>query len=106
MPTTTYWLGLRREYLGNASLGDVANGAYITWGYDSNVQSNLIDIDTPGTDARDASLTWGQRRSRDSAAGISFNVTASGGSGADEYIDVNVQFESRLVFSQPAYDAG
>lgn len=101
--STTYWLGLRRKYLGNASLGDVANGAYITWGYDSNVQSNLIDIDTPGTDARDASLNVGSTFT-DSAAGISFNVTASGGSGADEYIDVNVQFESRLVFSQPAYD--
>jgi uncharacterized delta-60 repeat protein len=101
--STTYWLGLRRKYLGNASLGDVANGAYITWGYDSNVQSNLIDIDTPGTDARDASLNVGSTFT-DSAAGISFEVTASGGSGAGEYIDVNVQFESRLVFSQPAYD--
>ena len=101
--STTYWLGLRRKYLGNASLGDIANGAYITWGYDSNVQSNLIDIDTPGTDARDASLNVGSTFT-DSAAGISFNVTASGGSGAGEYIDVNVQFESRLVFSQPAYD--
>lgn len=101
--STTYWLGLRRKYLGHGTLGDVANGAYITWGYDSNVQSNLIDIDTPGTDARDASLNVGSTFT-DSAAGITFNVTASGGSGADEYIDVNVQFESRLVFSQPAYD--
>ena len=100
---TTYWLGLRRKYTGHASLGDVANGAYIIWGYDSSVQSNLIDIDTPGTDARDASLNVGSSFT-DTVAGITFNVTASGGSGADEYIDVNVQFESRLVFSQAAYD--
>ena len=101
--STNYWLGLRRKYVGHPTLSDVANGAYITWGYEANVQSQMIDIDTPGTNPKDASLNVGSTFN-DTAAGIAFHVTASGGTGAGEYIDVQVTFQPRLIFSQSAYD--
>ena len=98
---TDYWLGYRRKYVSHATHSDVSNGAYIFWGYHDNVASNLIDIDTPGSNDRDASLNVGSTFN-DSAAGVSFQVTAAGGSGTAEYLEIAVSFQPRLVFASAA----
>lgn len=100
--TTDYWIGHRRKYVGHPTLSDISSGAYILWGYHDNVQSSLIDIDTPGNTPSDASLNVGNTFN-DTAAGVSFTVSAAGGSGTEEYLDVNVAFKPRIVFQSPAF---
>ncbi len=101
--TENYWIGYRRKYVGHATRSDVSNGAYITWGYDYQTTSNLIDIDTPGVTPNDASLNVGNTFD-DTEAGIEFTVTAAGGSGINEYLDIAVTFDPRISFSQTSYD--
>ncbi len=98
-----YWIGYRRKYLNHPSRGDISNGAYFTWGYDYQNQSNLIDLDTPGSSPNDASLDVGDSFD-DTAAGIGFTVTAAGGSGTDEYLDIDITFQPRVSFSQSSYE--
>lgn len=101
--TENYWVGYRRKYAGHPSRGDVSLGAYLMWGYDFQSTSNLIDVDTPGVSPNDASLNVGNTFD-DTAAGIQFTVTAAGGSGNDEYLDIAVTFDPRISFSQTSYD--
>lgn len=98
---TDYWIGYRRKYQSGA-LSDVSQGAYLLWSFDSETRSHLIDVDTPGTDTTDASLNVGQTFN-DAAAGVSFTVTAAGGSGVTEFLDVQVSFQPRLTFDKPTY---
>ncbi len=98
-----YWISYRRQFAGHSTHSDVSSGAYIIWGYDYQNTSKLIDIDTPGADARDASLNVGSTFD-DNAAGIHLTVTGSGGSGSAEYIDVALTYDARVSFSQTSYD--
>ncbi len=98
-----YWVGYRRKYVGHATRSDISAGAYFMWGYDYQSQSNLIDLDTPGTSPNDASLNVGDTFD-DSAAGVEFTVTAAGGSGTDEYLDISVTFDPRISFSESTYN--
>lgn len=109
--TTNYWLGYRRKYAGDATLSDMANGAYVTWGYNTNKQGNLLDLDTPSTEAdfespdytpQDASLNVGSTLA-DTASGISINVTAAGGTTPNEYLDIQITYAPRIAFSQPKF---
>lgn len=83
--TRDYWIGYRRA-TSNTSLD---GGAYILWGYNSNQQSNLLDLTTPGTSASDAGLAIGATLN-DTARGITIKPLAQGGSGAEEYLDVQI----------------
>ncbi|MCB1229279.1 MAG: hypothetical protein KDN19_03380 [Verrucomicrobiae bacterium] len=98
-----YWIGYRRKYAGHPTHGDMGSGAYVMWGYKTAQNSHLIDIDTPGSDARDASLNVGNTFD-DPAAGIHMTATAAGGSGAGEWLDVTVAFDSRIRFTSSVLD--
>ncbi|MES2476699.1 MAG: Calx-beta domain-containing protein [Verrucomicrobiota bacterium] len=95
-----YWISYRRA-TANASLD---NGAYIIWGGNSNDNGVLLDMTTPGTNStNDAALAVGATFN-DSAAGITLNPVAKGGSGADEWLDVQVTFQPRITWEKSAYD--
>ena len=98
--TQDYWVGFRRATT-NATLD---NGAYIVWGYNQNQQGNLLDLRTPNADVSDCALQVGSSFN-DSAAGITFTTLARGGSGNDEWLDVQVGFQPRIQFSAPAFVA-
>lgn len=99
--TRDYWIGYRRKFVGSA-LNDVSAGAYFVWANEADARSQLIDIDTPGSDAGDASLNVGNTFN-DAESGISFKVSAAGGSGVSEYLDVQVSFQSRIFFDKKSY---
>lgn len=90
-PVRDYWIGYRRA-TDNASLD---GGAYVMWGYNNNQTSSLLDLTTPGSDPEDAGLALGVAFN-DAAAGITLKPVAQGGEGADEWLDVQVTFESRV----------
>ncbi|MDB6137357.1 MAG: hypothetical protein JWO94_429, partial [Verrucomicrobiaceae bacterium] len=94
---TDYWVAFRRRYQDYADLADMGNGAYVFWAVNGDPSSELIDIDTPGTNAKDASLNTGHTFT-DSAAGITLQVVASGGADTDAYLDVQVTFQNRIAF--------
>jgi uncharacterized delta-60 repeat protein len=94
-----YWIGYRRATT-NVSLN---NGAYVIWGYNANRQGSLLDLTTPGVaTTHDEALAIGSTFN-DSAAGISLKPLAQGGSGSEEYLDVQVSFQPRIQWSQPAF---
>ncbi|MBC8009635.1 MAG: hypothetical protein H7067_06025, partial [Burkholderiales bacterium] len=90
-PDRDYWIGYRRG-TENASLD---GGAYVLWGYNRNTTGDLLDLATPGADPFDAGLRVGQTF-HDSAAGITLLPVAQGGSGAEEWLDVQVTFAPRI----------
>ncbi len=92
-----YWIGYRRKYQGYPGFSDMGNGAYVFWAKQGVESTELIDIDTPGTNAKDASLNTTQTFN-DSAAGITLQVTQAGGSSPGEYLDVQVTFSNRIAF--------
>ena len=90
-----YWIGLRRA-TSNASMD---GGAYVLWGYNENRESELLDLTAPVNDLASAALAVGFTFN-DSVAGITLNPVAQGGSGADEWLDVQVTFQPRLAWAQ------
>ncbi len=98
--TQDYWIGHRRA-TSNAALD---NGAYVLWGYNNNQQGDLLDLNTPGTSASDSALQVGQSFN-DTAAGITLTTVARGGTGNDEWIDVQVAFQPRIQFSSTNFVA-
>ncbi len=103
--TRNYWVSYRRQYadlIGNP-LADISAGAQIHWGYNNFRGSSLIDCDTPAGSAQDASLNVGKSLV-DAAAGLTFTVKAAGGSGLDEYIDVEFSQNGRIFPLQTQYD--
>ncbi len=100
--TRQYWLGYRRKYLGDAVYGAAGNGATLVWGYRGNQQSDLIDV-SPATTAEDAPLAVGSTFN-DTAAGVSFTVSGQGGVSPNEYLDVQINFQSRVILDATAFD--
>ncbi len=96
--TRDYWIGYRRG-LANAALD---GGAYVLWGYNQNVPGDLIDINTPNSNALDSPLAIGQTFN-DAVAGITLRPTAQGGSLAEEWLDVEVTFQPRIQWAKTAY---
>lgn len=99
--TRDYWIGYRRA-TSNSSLD---GGAYVLWGYNVNQQSNLLDLTTPGTSASDAGLAIGATLN-DSARGITITPVAQGGSGAEEYLDVQVGLTPLVQWSATSVIVG
>lgn len=89
-----YWIGLRRG-TSNASMD---GGAYVIWGYNANAQGNLIDLTSPVNETANAALAVGATFN-DTAAGIILHPVAQGGSGADEWLDVQVTLQPRLYWA-------
>jgi M6 family metalloprotease-like protein/uncharacterized delta-60 repeat protein len=93
-----YWIGYRRA-TSNTSLD---NGAYVLWGYNQNDLGKLLDMTTPGTNVNDAALGIGASFN-DSAAGITLQTIAQGGTGADEWLDVQVTIQPRISWTLSEY---
>lgn len=89
-----YWIGLRRA-TSNASMD---GGAYVLWGYNENRESDLLDLTAPVNDLTSAALAVGATFT-DSVAGITLQPIAQGGSGADEWLDVQVTLQPRLAWA-------
>ncbi len=86
--TRDYWIGYRR----NGTLGSMADRAYVLWGYNFGYdEGDLLDMNTPGSDVKDAGLAIGQTY-EDPEKGISFTPIAQGGSGGNEWLDIQVTF--------------
>ena len=98
--TRDYWIGYRR----GTSSGSADNGAYILWGYNSANPGDLLDLVTPGTDAGNAPLPL-NTTFNDSAAGITLRPVAQGGSGAEEWLDVQVTYQPRIQWAVTSYVA-
>lgn len=96
--THDYWIGHRRA----TSNSGLDNGAYILWGFNENTYGELLDMTTPGTTPNDAALAVGVTFN-DTNAGIALRPTARGGSGADEWLDVQVTFQPRIQWEQSIY---
>jgi uncharacterized delta-60 repeat protein len=98
-----YWIGYRR----GTTNGNFDNGAYILWGYHNNQQGNLLDM-TPGTanNFDDSALAVGATFN-DPTAALTIKTVARGGSGADEWLDIQVNTLSNVHWSQTAeYNVG
>ncbi len=95
--TQDYWIG-HRHGLSNPAL---LNGACILWGYNAVQQSNLLDF-TPATDANDAPLAVGASF-HDLAEGLTIHPLAAGGASPNEYLDVQISFDSRIQWSSTTY---
>ena len=96
-----YWIGYRRATT-NASLD---GGAYVAWGYNDNRRGNLLDLTAPyggSNDVDNAALAVGATFN-DSAAGITLHPVAQGGSGADEYLDVEVTLQTRISWDKAEF---
>lgn len=92
---TDYWIGYRRATT-NASMD---GGAYVLWGYNNaNEKSNLLDLTTPGSNPADAGLAVGATFT-DTVAGITLAPVGQGGSGAEEYLDVQVTLQPRIAWT-------
>lgn len=81
-----YWIGLRQNF----SSGTLrADGAYVVWGFNQRLQSQVLDLNTPGVNANDAVLAIGSTFT-DARYGISIKPVARGGSEPDQWLDVEV----------------
>lgn len=98
--TEDYWIALRRGTT-NASMN---GGAYVLWGYNDNRQSNLLDLTSPVNTTASAALAVGATLT-DDVAGITLKPTAQGGSGADEWLDVEVTLKPRISWAQAEFVA-
>ena len=96
-PTRDYWIGYRRA-TDNATLN---SGAYVIWGYNTNRPGDLLDLSGPGSDPTDSALALGEAFA-DNAAAITLKPIAQGGSGADEWIDVEVIIGRRIQWLSAA----
>lgn len=86
-----YWLGYRTAFSANTSL---QKGVYLNWQRSGQTRCWLVDT-TPNTTAgkNDAPITLGRTYS-DSAANMHLTPLATGGTGADRWIDVRVNLGS------------
>ena len=65
------------------------HGAYIFWGYNTNHQSELLDMTTPGISDLDAALAIGTTFT-DADSHVIIRPVAEGGTSPDEFIDVQI----------------
>lgn len=101
-----WWVGYRR--LPHAASPALATSAYVVAEGLYVNHPNLLDM-TPGSlspessDRTDAGLPVGSQY-HDSARGVTIRTLTSGGSAPNEWIDVQVEFESRIQFVTTAVE--
>jgi hypothetical protein len=86
-----YWLGLRQAFTTGTPRID---GAYVIWGHNQRLQTQLLDLTTPGAGgsangALDASLPIGSTFT-DPRYGVAFKVLGRGGEDPSEWLDIEV----------------
>ncbi|MDP1579306.1 MAG: Calx-beta domain-containing protein [Candidatus Didemnitutus sp.] len=96
--TRDYWIGYRR----GSGATSLDGGAYVLWGYNTNQESDLLDMTTPGANVSDAGLAIGVTFT-DAVAGITIRPVAQGGSGAEEYLDVAVGLQPIVQWSRASW---
>lgn len=96
-----YWIGYRRL----SEFPHMNNGAYVLRGDYKINESELLDLTTPGNSINDAALSLNQTFT-DAAAGVSMTPVAQGGTGADEWLDVQVTFTPRVSWAATEVVAG
>ena len=90
--TYNYWVSCHTDFTTNFSM---TNGVYVQWGYNYNRQSDLLDMNTPGTSDQDAGLYIGGIFTDVAAAsgqGVTIHPLARGGTAPNEYRDIQVIF--------------
>ncbi len=97
--TEDYWIGFSPEVNGSPAL---LNGAYVMWGYNAVRESNLLDLATPGSNATDAPLAIGATFN-DTAAGLTIQPLAKGGTSPNEWLDVQITLTPRIQWSAASY---
>ncbi len=81
-----YWIGLRQNF---ATGTPTSAGAYVTWGFNQRMQSQLLDLTTPGLSANDSALAVGATFT-DAQYGVSIKALARGGTAPEEWLDVEI----------------
>lgn len=100
-----YWVGHRKLY---GAPYNLSNGAYVVAEGLYKDRPNLIDM-TPNSngnstlDRQDCGLPVGSIR-YDANAGVRFETVASGGVTPNEWIDVNIQFDSRIELTSASIE--
>jgi M6 family metalloprotease-like protein len=90
--THNYWVACRTDLANNYSM---TNGVYLEWGYNVTRQSDLLDVNTPGTSDQDAGLYVGGIFNDAAAAsglGVTIHPLDRGGVPPNEYRDVQIIF--------------
>ncbi len=81
-----FWVGLRQSFATGTPRSD---GAYVVWGYNQRLQSQLLDLTTPGSSANDAYLPIGTAFT-DAASGVTLKPVARGGSDPEQWLEIEV----------------
>lgn len=81
-----YWIGLRQNFSTGTPRAD---GAYIIWGHNQNLQTQLLDLTTPGASANDAALAVGATFN-DPLYGVTIKPIARGGDEPSQWLDVEI----------------
>ncbi len=86
-----YWIGLRQNFATGTLRAD---GAYVIWGHNQRLQTQLLDLNTPGgtgtaNGTGDAALPVGATF-RDPQYGIALRTVARGGEAPSEWLDIEV----------------
>jgi len=90
--TYNYWVSCRTDFTNNFSL---TNGVYVQWGYNFTRQSDLLDMNTPGSSDQDAGLLIGGIFTDIAAAsglGVTIHPLDRGGTPPNEYRDIQITF--------------
>jgi sugar lactone lactonase YvrE len=90
--THNYWVSCHTDFTNNYSM---TNGVYVQWGYNTKRASDLLDLNTPGTNDKDAGLYIGDiftDAAAASAQGVTIHPLAKGGTPPNEYRDVQIIF--------------
>ena len=90
--TYNYWISCRDDFSQNNSM---SNGVYMQWGYNFTKQSDLLDMNTPGSSDQDAGLLVGGIFTDMAAAsglGVTIHPLARGGTSPNEYRDIQITF--------------
>lgn len=85
------WVGYRAAARGD---GSSSNGVFVYLAETGQAKTQLIDCTTPGVDGYDAALQLGSTLS-DPLSGITIRPVGKGGSGTEQYFDVEVTIPQR-----------
>ena len=90
-PPEYYWLGYRKRLENNPWL---QSGIYLIWERPGFDRSWLLDTTPSSAEGRDDGAVVLGRTYSDTAAGVHITALGTGGTGADEWIDVAINFGS------------
>ena len=81
-----YWIGLRQNFVSGTP---TANGAHVIWGHNQRLQTQLLDLNTPGAGLNDAAVPVGATFT-DPLYGVTIKPVARGGEDPAQWLDIEV----------------